>query len=132
VSPVKYELGFYMPEDDILHSHRREILRCYDQTCCLVRSLFSVILLNGRNTNSTTNYIRTLTHKCGWTSCGDGRLLPLVCATFPVLHRTCGVNLLIRVRFQSVLSPQHEHGRDVFISHWPHHARVMYTRIHSQ
>jgi hypothetical protein len=22
VSPVKYELGFYIPEDDILHSHR--------------------------------------------------------------------------------------------------------------
>jgi hypothetical protein len=26
VSPVKYELGFYLPEDDILHSHRRENL----------------------------------------------------------------------------------------------------------
>jgi hypothetical protein len=24
VSPVKYELGFYFPEDDILHSDRRE------------------------------------------------------------------------------------------------------------
>jgi hypothetical protein len=24
VSPVKYELGFYIPEDGILHSHRRE------------------------------------------------------------------------------------------------------------
>jgi hypothetical protein len=24
VFPVKYELGFYIPEDDILHSHRRE------------------------------------------------------------------------------------------------------------
>jgi hypothetical protein len=40
VSPVKYELGFYIPEDDILHSHRREnhksnILKCswiYDKT----------------------------------------------------------------------------------------------------
>jgi hypothetical protein len=27
VSPVRYELGFYVPEDDILHSHRREILK---------------------------------------------------------------------------------------------------------
>jgi hypothetical protein len=27
VSPVKYELGFYIPEDDILHSHRRENIR---------------------------------------------------------------------------------------------------------
>jgi hypothetical protein len=29
VSPVKYELGFYIPEDDILHSDRRENLRYY-------------------------------------------------------------------------------------------------------
>jgi hypothetical protein len=27
VSPVKYELGSYIPEDDILHSDRRENLR---------------------------------------------------------------------------------------------------------
>jgi hypothetical protein len=27
VSPVKYELGFYIPEDTILHSHRRENLK---------------------------------------------------------------------------------------------------------
>jgi hypothetical protein len=30
VSPVKYELGFYNPEDDILHSHRRGNLKCYN------------------------------------------------------------------------------------------------------
>jgi hypothetical protein len=29
VSPVKYELYFYIPEDDILHSHRRENLKSY-------------------------------------------------------------------------------------------------------
>jgi hypothetical protein len=29
VSPVKYELGFYIPEDDILRSPRRENLKCY-------------------------------------------------------------------------------------------------------
>jgi hypothetical protein len=29
VFPVKYELGFYVPEDDILHSHRRENLKSY-------------------------------------------------------------------------------------------------------
>jgi hypothetical protein len=29
VSPVRYELGFYIPEDDILHSHRRGNLRSY-------------------------------------------------------------------------------------------------------
>jgi hypothetical protein len=29
VSPVRYELGFYIPEDDILHSHSREDLKSY-------------------------------------------------------------------------------------------------------
>jgi hypothetical protein len=29
VSPVKYEMGFYIPEDGILHSHRRENLQSY-------------------------------------------------------------------------------------------------------
>jgi hypothetical protein len=29
MSPVKYELGFYIREDDILHSHRRENLKSY-------------------------------------------------------------------------------------------------------
>jgi hypothetical protein len=29
VSPVKYELGFYIPEDGIFHSHRRENLKPY-------------------------------------------------------------------------------------------------------
>jgi hypothetical protein len=31
VSPVRYELGSYIPEDDILHSDRRENLKL---TCC--------------------------------------------------------------------------------------------------
>jgi hypothetical protein len=29
VSPVKYELGFHIPEDDILHSHRRVQIKSY-------------------------------------------------------------------------------------------------------
>jgi hypothetical protein len=29
VSPVKYVLSFYIPEDDILHSHCRENLKSY-------------------------------------------------------------------------------------------------------
>jgi hypothetical protein len=29
VSPVKYELGFYIPEEDILHSHCSEHLKSY-------------------------------------------------------------------------------------------------------
>jgi hypothetical protein len=34
VSPMKDELGFYIPEDDILHSHRRENLKPY-KICAL-------------------------------------------------------------------------------------------------
>jgi hypothetical protein len=29
VSPVRYELGFYMPEDDNIHSYRRETFKSY-------------------------------------------------------------------------------------------------------
>jgi hypothetical protein len=29
VSPVRYELGFYIPEDDILHSDRSDNLKSY-------------------------------------------------------------------------------------------------------
>jgi hypothetical protein len=29
MSPVRYELGFYIPEDVVLHSHRRENLKTY-------------------------------------------------------------------------------------------------------
>jgi hypothetical protein len=29
MSPVSYVLGFYIPEDGILHSHRRENLKSY-------------------------------------------------------------------------------------------------------
>jgi hypothetical protein len=29
VSAVRYELGFYISEDDILHSHRLEDPKCY-------------------------------------------------------------------------------------------------------
>jgi hypothetical protein len=29
VSPVSYEVGFFIPEDGVLHSHRRENLKSY-------------------------------------------------------------------------------------------------------
>jgi hypothetical protein len=29
VSPVRYEMGFYIPEDDIFHSNGRENLESY-------------------------------------------------------------------------------------------------------
>jgi hypothetical protein len=34
VSPVKYKLDFYIPEDDILHSQRRENLKSYIIIIC--------------------------------------------------------------------------------------------------
>jgi hypothetical protein len=39
--PVWYELGFYIPEDGILHSHRRENLKSYilPSTCFVVYSV---------------------------------------------------------------------------------------------
>jgi hypothetical protein len=35
VSPVRYELSFYIPKDDILHSHRRENVEAYTETAAL-------------------------------------------------------------------------------------------------
>jgi hypothetical protein len=39
VSPVKYELGFYIPEDDILHSDRHEHLRSYRSPVHVIEAL---------------------------------------------------------------------------------------------
>jgi hypothetical protein len=41
VSPVKYELGFYIPQDDILHSHRRENLKPYMDISLFLCFLFT-------------------------------------------------------------------------------------------
>jgi hypothetical protein len=34
MSPTRYERGFYVPEDGILDSHRRENLRSYIELTC--------------------------------------------------------------------------------------------------
>jgi hypothetical protein len=39
MSPVRYELGCYIQEDDILRSHRRENLKCYMYTRTLLLEL---------------------------------------------------------------------------------------------
>jgi hypothetical protein len=44
VSPAKYELGFYIPEDDILHSHRRENLKSYTNDLKLVNMVYTYVL----------------------------------------------------------------------------------------
>jgi hypothetical protein len=50
VFPVRYELGFYTPEDDVLHSHRRQILNSYKSlhvTSLLVfDSMYSIFASN--------------------------------------------------------------------------------------
>jgi hypothetical protein len=47
VSPVKYELGFYIPEDDILHSHRRENLKLLSiMVVCARIYLYVVYIIN--------------------------------------------------------------------------------------
>jgi hypothetical protein len=43
MSGMRYELGFYIPEDDILLSHRRENLKSYTNI-----SLFRTALHTGR------------------------------------------------------------------------------------
>jgi hypothetical protein len=45
VPPVRYELGFYIPEDDTLHSHRREHLKsCIIMKVTSFAVVFSVIM----------------------------------------------------------------------------------------
>jgi hypothetical protein len=41
MSLVRYELGFCIAEDSILHSHRRENLKFYIPPCQVPRGLFS-------------------------------------------------------------------------------------------
>jgi hypothetical protein len=50
VSSVRYELGFYIPEDDHVHSHRRENLKSHE--CKLLK--YSLISFNDRDTGELT------------------------------------------------------------------------------
>jgi hypothetical protein len=46
MSPVRYELGFYILEDEILHSHRRENLQSYINMAGFMRDIYQQL---GRN-----------------------------------------------------------------------------------
>jgi hypothetical protein len=64
MSPMRYELGFYIPEDDILHSHRRENLKSYFPlviyfTCCLL-----AILNEGKSECKFAKYTSILNFSC--------------------------------------------------------------------
>jgi hypothetical protein len=45
VSPVKYGLGFYIPEDDVLHSHHRETSNLTSHSCMFRLTKIYVIML---------------------------------------------------------------------------------------
>jgi hypothetical protein len=47
VSPVKYELGFYIPEDDILHSNRHENLKSYTISIVFAACIMMCVTCSG-------------------------------------------------------------------------------------
>jgi hypothetical protein len=53
VSPVKYELCFYIPEDDILHIHRRDILKsCIQSVQVKEDMMVRACSINGERKNA--------------------------------------------------------------------------------
>jgi hypothetical protein len=46
VSPVKYKLGLYIPEDDILHNHLSEHLKSYMSALLFVITMMFVSMLS--------------------------------------------------------------------------------------
>jgi hypothetical protein len=50
MSPVRYELDFYIPENNILHSHRREILTSYTKERSI--SIFKSIVTDDSGSES--------------------------------------------------------------------------------
>jgi hypothetical protein len=58
VSPVKYELDFYSPEDAILHSQRRENLKSYIiQMICFLSSCHAAGLHSGEERASNMHFV---------------------------------------------------------------------------
>jgi hypothetical protein len=57
VSPVKYELGFYIPEGGILHSHNPESLKSYITLMIplYLGNIFTPLLSTEERTNTTGN-----------------------------------------------------------------------------
>jgi hypothetical protein len=53
---LRYELGFYIPEDDILHSRRRVNLKYYMKLDCL---FLVFVLLTGKKKITTLHSVLT-------------------------------------------------------------------------
>jgi hypothetical protein len=58
VSPVKYELGFYNSEHDILHSHCRENLKSsISERCFYLSYCLWIVIRSGSEEDVSTEYI---------------------------------------------------------------------------
>jgi hypothetical protein len=63
VSTVKYKLGFYIPEDGILHSHCRGNLKSYSLLTC---SMSCVAYISVRTVERTIHSINLQCCYCGF------------------------------------------------------------------
>jgi hypothetical protein len=97
VSPVRYELGFYIP-DDILHSHRRENLKSYmpyiliHKTILLIFKfpIFYIWKWERRSMRNGTRRVAARPHSQGQWGLGDD-------GTAGIPHEHCAVDLWIAV-----------------------------------
>jgi hypothetical protein len=67
VSPVKYELGFYIPEDGVIHSHRREKVKFYK----LFLNYVNLLPLRMRYKHSVAQYIKLQKNTCFMLAAAD-------------------------------------------------------------
>jgi hypothetical protein len=61
VSPVRYELGFYIPEDDILHTHSRDNHQFYTVNTCFPNNSFAFWFGLGTQRLQIESYVFQLT-----------------------------------------------------------------------
>jgi hypothetical protein len=85
VSPVKYELGSYIPEDDILHSHRHENLKSY----ILIHSLQPAIHVPIYQCTNNFNYesMYDCMHMCTYRHAFPSQMLHTVCCLYKYAHK---------------------------------------------
>jgi hypothetical protein len=62
VSPVKYELDFYIPEDAVLYSHRRENLKSYTLSLCSSLTVRDQVSHPRPLTNGCSNFTSVESH----------------------------------------------------------------------
>jgi hypothetical protein len=92
MSPVKYELGFYIPEDDILHSDRRENLNSYNRFhhCTLLGSGFQRLVFPLLLVCSAAPVFANQGHLCGVLLSHSRQLLPALTSRVVLCSRPHG------------------------------------------